>query len=124
MIALISPKVETIEQYDVVWVDIPRKSTHETRGIRPCIVVSNNKANTYSPIITVIPLSTKPNRLPCHYRMTKKEALSCGLRQETTIKAEGITSVAKESVRAIAGKLDDNLIQKTQHAFAQHWQVA
>ena len=28
-------------------------------GVRPAVVVSNNKANTFSPIITVVPLTSK-----------------------------------------------------------------
>ena len=28
-------------------------------GIRPVVVVSNNKANTYSPVVTVVPFTSR-----------------------------------------------------------------
>jgi mRNA-degrading endonuclease toxin of MazEF toxin-antitoxin module len=39
------------------------------RGIRPYVVISNNRANKNSPVITVVPLTTKISKkrhLPTH----------------------------------------------------------
>ena len=33
--------------------------SHKQSGIRPAIIVSNNKANANSPVITVVPLSSR-----------------------------------------------------------------
>lgn len=42
---------------------------HIKRGVRPVVIVSNNKANKYSPVIHVVPITTKVRRrlyLPTH----------------------------------------------------------
>lgn len=44
-------------------------SDHIKRGVRPVIIVSNNKANANSPVIHVVPITTKVRRrlyLPTH----------------------------------------------------------
>ena len=38
-----------------------------THGIRPVVIMSNDKANAYSPVVTVIPLTSKTKKpLPTH----------------------------------------------------------
>ena len=47
-----------IERGDVVLADLTEQNnTSIQAGVRPVVVVSNDKANTYSPIITIIPLT-------------------------------------------------------------------
>lgn len=58
-----------IHMYDIWLADLPVLSeSHVQSGIRPVIVASNDVANTYSPIITVIPLTTNLARvdIPTH----------------------------------------------------------
>ena len=40
------------------------KGSQVQQGVRPVLIVSNNKANQYSPIITVIPLTSSVNKDP------------------------------------------------------------
>ena len=42
---------------DIYYVDFGEKTGSEQGGIRPVLVVSNNKANKHSPVVTVVPLS-------------------------------------------------------------------
>ena len=45
---------------DIYYVDFGVKTgSCEQGGIRPAVIVSNNKANANSPVITVVPLTTK-----------------------------------------------------------------
>jgi mRNA-degrading endonuclease toxin of MazEF toxin-antitoxin module len=45
---------------DIYFVDFGKSiDTRKQSGIRPVVVVSNNKANQHSPIITVVPLTSK-----------------------------------------------------------------
>lgn len=45
-----------------------RAGSHVQHGHRPCIIVSNNAANTYSPVVTIVPLTSqlRKKRLPTH----------------------------------------------------------
>ena len=41
----------------IMW--IWRKDGSKQGGVRPALVVSNNKANKHSPVVTVVPLSAR-----------------------------------------------------------------
>jgi mRNA-degrading endonuclease toxin of MazEF toxin-antitoxin module len=65
---------------------------------RPVVIVSiearnlHERANT----VLVVPLSTTPARLPSHISLSPGET---GLREPSTIQAEGITTVRKSSLQ-------------------------
>ena len=62
----LSPEVH---QYEIWLADIPvLKNSHIQYGYRPVVVVSNDAANTYSPVITVVPLTSRMHKphLPTH----------------------------------------------------------
>lgn len=68
---------------DIYIVDFGKNiDTRKQCGIRPVVVVSNNKANAYSPVITVVPLTCKIHKkrfLPTHVYIpvTAGYGLSC-----------------------------------------------
>ena len=60
-------------------------------GVRPVIVVSNNKANTYSSVITVVPLTSriyKKRYLPTHVFISKYDMT--GIRKGSLALAEQV----------------------------------
>ena len=77
-------------------------------GIRPVIVVSNNKANKNSNIITVVPMTSKvyKKRLPTHVFMDK---LSTGLDKDSIALAEQITAIDKDMLEDKTGEIFDEL---------------
>ena len=49
-----------IERGDILMVNLGQvPGTSLQSGIRPVVVVSNNKANTYSPVVTVVPFTSR-----------------------------------------------------------------
>ena len=42
---------------DIYYVNFGEKDGSKQGGVRPALVVSNNKANKHSPVVTVVPLS-------------------------------------------------------------------
>lgn len=59
----------SLRKFDIWLADLPAMpGSHVQSGMRPVVVVSNNAANRYSPIISVIPLTTNLGRvdLPTH----------------------------------------------------------
>ena len=53
---------------EIYYVDFGVKNgSCEQGGIRPAVVVSNNKANANAPVITVVPLTTKIWKKPQQY---------------------------------------------------------
>lgn len=60
---------QVIRKYDIWLADIPTiPESHVQCGVRPVIVVSNDTANKYSPLISIIPLTTNLGRMdiPTH----------------------------------------------------------
>ena len=64
-----------IERGDILMVNLGQvPGTSLQSVIRPVVVVSNNKANTYSPVVTVVPFTSrvyKKRYLPTHVSIIK-----------------------------------------------------
>lgn len=85
-------------------------------GIRAAVVVSNNIANRYSPVVLVSPITSQINNkatLPTHVVVDHE---SCGLLKESQILCEQIFSVNKNSLHKFIGSLDDNDMEKLNKA--------
>ena len=48
-----------IEMFDVIQVDLGRSFGSEQGGIRPAVIVQNNKGNKFSPTVLVIPMTSE-----------------------------------------------------------------
>lgn len=71
-------------------------------GERPVLIVSNNKANEYSQVITIIPISSRvtKKKLPTHVKVEK-----CGLAKPSIVLAEQITSINKTQLLSKIGSI-------------------
>lgn len=71
-------------------------------GIRPVLIVSNNKNNKNSPFITAVPISSKINRpyLPGHVIIFAYDVLTASKRKfkTGTILLEQITTIDKQQL--------------------------
>lgn len=79
--------------------------SHVQHGRRhPCIIVSNDAANTHSPVVTIVPLSSRlrkkhlPTHVPVH---------SSALTQESYALCEQIISLDKANLIAAIGCVQD-----------------
>ena len=80
-----------INKGDIVWVENSKVAGHEMAGTRPAIVVSNNKANQFSPVVTVVWLCSnerKPLPTHCNVKALKLSTAVC----------ENVTTVSKERI--------------------------
>lgn len=77
------------------------KEGSEQQGTRPCVVVSNEKANQFSPIITVVPLtSAAKKRLPTHIDVRSAIVPSVAL-------CEQVSTIAKDRLSTYIGVCTD-----------------
>lgn len=80
-------------------------------GYRPVLIVSNDKNNTYSSTINIIPITTKMNKrkLPVHVELWNYQRY--GLKAPSTLMVEQTTTVALSSLDKYIGKiLDKNVL--------------
>ena len=51
--------MKEIKRGSVWWCDFPNELNSRQCGRRPCLVVSNDKCNRYSSLLTVVPMTSK-----------------------------------------------------------------
>lgn len=52
---------------EVYWLDVKSEVKHVNVGHRPVLIVSNDKCNEFSPVVTVVPLTSERKKyLPTH----------------------------------------------------------
>lgn len=85
-----------IHKYDVFYVDLGTERNGSIQnGYRPCMVVGNNIGNKYSPILLIVPITTRKKKfLPTHLKVDKEN----GLPYDSTILCEQIMTVSKEQL--------------------------
>jgi len=77
---------------DIVWANLPEICPGIQAGKRPVLVISNDKCNQYSPVINVIPFTTKiKRRMPTHVEITGIDKL-----KDSVAMAEQIMLIHKD----------------------------
>lgn len=96
-----------IERGDILIVNLRQvPGTSIQNGVRPVVVVSNNKANTYSPVLTVVPFTSKIHKkryLPTHVFVSRHE--TSGLERDGLALAEQVTSIPVTEILGVCGNV-------------------
>lgn len=80
------------------------------RGIRPVLVVSNDKGNAHSTIVNVLPMSSRIKKmyLPSHTQLEPwNVADSRYAPRESVIQAEQITTIGRLQLKNYVGRVED-----------------
>lgn len=95
-----------------IWItniDYFEGGTSIQKGLRPCIVVSNDLCNRFSPIITVVPITSKNKRvLPTHVIIGEESGLKC----ESIALCEQILSIDKTKVLNKVGECTTEILKE------------
>lgn len=96
---------------DILLVDFSNSIGHQQGGTRPAVVVSNNIGNMYSPMLEVLPITTKRlnSNQPTHVVLRAREV--DGLDYDSTVEAEGKVSVNKFQVKRKLGRLSEEQLE-------------
>ena len=94
-----------IEMFDVIQVDLGRSFGSEQGGIRPAVIVQNNKGNKLSPTVLVIPMTSeiKKVNMPTHNIMHKTKFN--GLDEDSMLLGEQTTVIDKKRILYKRGSL-------------------
>lgn len=84
-----------LKTFDIVEVDFRGNIGSEQLGVRPSVIIQNNRGNAYSPTVIVIPLTTelKKQNIPTHRLIDKNKAN--GLDSISMLLGEQVRSVDK-----------------------------
>lgn len=91
----------------IVMVDLPTGNGSVQGGTRPAVVISNNRGNKFSPVLIVVPLTSRMDKkyMPTHH--TIEPSMINGLTKTSIVLAEQIITIGKDTVRNIVGTLEE-----------------
>lgn len=91
----------------IVMVDLPLGNGSVQGGTRPAVVISNNRGNKFSPVLIVVPLTSRMDKkfMPTHH--TIEPSMINGLSKTSIALAEQIITVGKDMVRNVIGSLEE-----------------
>ena len=93
--------MEEIKQWEIWSCDFSGCTEYSNFGIRPCIIISNDKNNFFAPCVNVVPLTTQSkNPLPTHCIIQSSDRTSFAL-------CENITTVSKGRLLQYLGSLNE-----------------
>lgn len=101
---------------DVWWVDLdnafpmmPPNKDHYQRGIRPCVILSNNANNRHCSNIQVVPLTTQEDDLPQHTYIYVNNV-------KNFVLPENIMTVHKTFLRGKYGHINRDMFHRVEQA--------
>ena len=95
-----------IKRGSIIMVDLPLGNGSVQGGTRPAVVISNDKGNKFSPVLIVVPLTSRVKKyMPTHH--TIEPSMINGLTKTSIALAEQIITIGKDTVRNIVGTLEE-----------------
>lgn len=90
-----------------------KNDTSIQQGIRPVIIISNNKCNKHSPVITIIPLTTKiKNNLPTHVKIPTY----LGIDKKSMAITEQVMPLDIKNLIKLQGKCSNDIMNQINNA--------
>ena len=110
----INTKIPEIKWGDIVLVDFGEQIDSEQCGVRPALVIQNNKGNQVSPTIIVCAITSANKKyLPTHVEVGEE----AGLKKQSIILAEQMRTVSKNRILKKCGSVNsESLVEKIQKA--------
>ena len=107
----INPDVMDIKWGDVVFVDFTDNSRDsEQSGIRPAIIIQNDKGNEHSPTTIVASITSQEKRyLPTHVVVKPYQS---GLNKVSTILMEQVRTIDKSRILSKVGHIETNWLKE------------
>ena len=107
----INPDVMDIKWGDVVFVDFTDNSRDsEQSGIRPAIIIQNDKGNDYSPTTIVASITSQEKRyLPTHVVVKPYQS---GLNKVSTILMEQVRTIDKSRILSKVGHIETDWLKE------------
>ncbi len=100
-----------IRRGDIWYVKLEGNKHSIQGGERPCIIISNDANNRFSPTVQVLPMTKQiKNMLPVHIKISKE----IGLLFDSTLLPEQFTTVGKPMLLEYVCKCDEELMKEVE----------
>ena len=118
--------MNNIKRGDVIYVDLGQHANSSIQsGMRPCVVLSNNKSNRYSTNLCVCPFSGKLKDNPVHVKVKPSDVQGYFLKESDCL-AEQIVTIDKKQVVSKVGHIpeDSEIMRKINQAVCMQLGIA
>lgn len=95
---------------DIVWVDFGNTVGSEQGGIRPAVVIQNEKGNQHSPCL-IVAIMTSKDKKPMITHVSINPSSETGLKRPTTTMMEQVRTIDKSRVIGWSGKLGERMME-------------
>lgn len=100
----------------VYYVDLGNETDSNIQsGLRPCVIISNNKNNRFNNLVGVVPFTSKLKRLDLPTHVLIKSGLDAGLTKDSVALCEQIIFIDKHHIKECVGELDEFTMKKIEH---------
>ena len=98
-----------VKRGDMFYADLSPVVGSEQGGIRPVLIIQNDRGNKYSPtvIAAAITSQTGKTKLPTHIEIGSQNS---GLKSDSIVLAEQIRTIDKSRLKERIGHIDDSKI--------------
>ena len=111
-------KVREIKRGQIIMAELPTVGGSVQNGMRPVIVISNDKANKFSPNIIAVPLTSRDKKsLPTHCKLQPTK--TNGLKVTSTILCEQILTLSKDCIKKVIGMVDGEYLPMVDKAIKE-----
>lgn len=94
----------------IYWANLEKRGNMQG-GIRPVLVAQNDIGNSHSPLVSVIPLTTKNKRMPTHVKIAK-DSVNSGLVCDSYALIEQLTQIPKDSIISFITKASSDSLKE------------
>ncbi len=97
--------ISTVTRGDLFYARLNPSEGSEQSGARPVVVVSRDAINEYSPVVVVVPLTDRKNKLKVYPSQTILGAGEGGLPMESIVLGEQVRAISKTRLGSHIGHL-------------------
>ena len=93
----------TVLRGEIYLVDLSKRIGSEQGGLRPGVVMQNDKGNKYSPTTIICPLTSRNKKMKAtHVTLTPED---CGVLMKSTVLCEQIITIDKSRIKSKIGEI-------------------
>ena len=109
-----------VRKGEIYYADLSPVVGSEQGGIRPVVILQNDKGNHYSPttIIAAVTSRKKKNYLPTHIQINVPQ-----VKRKSVAMLEQVRTIDKDRLLGYIGKVDDSTMQKIDKAVKISFEV-
>lgn len=112
---------ELYKRGEIIYVNLSPVIGSEQDGIRPALIVQNDKGNKFSPTLIILPITSRIKKiLPTHIRI---DGNRFGLPKDSVILGEQIRTIDKKRILSRIGFLDEITMLKVKRALEINFEI-